>query len=140
MRAWLEGVADEEIHLSVLVIGELRRGIELVRRREPERIYVIAVMHLHGAVSSPTRAMHDFYTCYAADVEAAQAALAPVPGQVGVLVLLEGRWIGLELLAVPDLFARAVQRERGIHYRPTDRLSLTVRLLPDRLEPGAHRR
>ena len=34
VRAWLEGVADEEIHLSVLVIGELRRGIELVRRRD----------------------------------------------------------------------------------------------------------
>lgn len=34
VRAWLEGIADEEIHLSVLVIGELRRGIELVRRRD----------------------------------------------------------------------------------------------------------
>jgi hypothetical protein len=34
VRDWLEGIADEEIHLSVLVIGELRRGIELVRRRD----------------------------------------------------------------------------------------------------------
>jgi predicted nucleic acid-binding protein len=34
VRAWLEGVADEDIHLSVLVIGELRRGVELLRRRD----------------------------------------------------------------------------------------------------------
>jgi predicted nucleic acid-binding protein len=34
VRAWFEGVAEEEIHLSVLVVGELRKGIELVRRRD----------------------------------------------------------------------------------------------------------
>jgi hypothetical protein len=33
VRGWLGGVADEDIHLSVLVIGELRRGVELLRRR-----------------------------------------------------------------------------------------------------------
>jgi len=33
VQAWLAGVADEDIHLSVLVIGELRRGVELLRRR-----------------------------------------------------------------------------------------------------------
>jgi predicted nucleic acid-binding protein len=31
---WFHGVADEEIHLSVLVIGELRRGVEAVRKRD----------------------------------------------------------------------------------------------------------
>jgi toxin FitB len=34
VQAWLAGVADEDIHLSVLVIGELRRGVELLRRRD----------------------------------------------------------------------------------------------------------
>lgn len=34
VRSWFEGVSEEEIHLSVLAIGELRRGIELVRRRD----------------------------------------------------------------------------------------------------------
>lgn len=33
VRAWLAGVDDGEIYLSVLVIGELRRGIESIRRR-----------------------------------------------------------------------------------------------------------
>lgn len=31
---WFNDVADEEIHLSVLVIGELRRGVESIRKRD----------------------------------------------------------------------------------------------------------
>lgn len=31
---WFEGVEEEDIHLSVLVVGELRRGIERLRGRE----------------------------------------------------------------------------------------------------------
>ncbi len=34
LRAWFETVADSEIHLSVLVVGELRRGIERVRAKD----------------------------------------------------------------------------------------------------------
>jgi hypothetical protein len=34
VRAWFEAVADSEIHLSVLVVGELRRGIERVRAKD----------------------------------------------------------------------------------------------------------
>jgi predicted nucleic acid-binding protein len=33
--AWFNEVADDEIHLSVLAIGELRRGVETVRKRDP---------------------------------------------------------------------------------------------------------
>ena len=32
---WFNDVPDGEIYLSVLVIGELRRGVETVRRRDP---------------------------------------------------------------------------------------------------------
>ena len=31
---WFAGVVEEDIHLSVLVVGELRRGIEHVRSRD----------------------------------------------------------------------------------------------------------
>jgi predicted nucleic acid-binding protein len=31
---WFEGVEEEDIHLSVLVVGELRRGIERLRGRD----------------------------------------------------------------------------------------------------------
>jgi toxin FitB len=36
VSAWFGGLADEEIYLSVLTIGEIRRGIESVRRRDPD--------------------------------------------------------------------------------------------------------
>ena len=35
VRNWFEGVADESLFLSVLVVGEIRRGVELIRRRDP---------------------------------------------------------------------------------------------------------
>ncbi len=31
---WYAGVTEEEIHLSVLVVGELRRGVERLRERD----------------------------------------------------------------------------------------------------------
>jgi hypothetical protein len=36
VTAWFADVAEEEIFLSVLTIGEIRRGIENVRRRDPD--------------------------------------------------------------------------------------------------------
>ena len=32
---WFNEVADDEIHLTVLAIGELRRGVETIRKRDP---------------------------------------------------------------------------------------------------------
>lgn len=34
VRSWFESVDDGDIYLSVLVLGELRRGIERLRRRD----------------------------------------------------------------------------------------------------------
>jgi hypothetical protein len=61
-------------------------------------------------VESPTGAMRDFYERYEQDIAAARATLAPQPGQAGALVFLGTRWIGLDLLASPGLFARAWPR------------------------------
>jgi toxin FitB len=36
VRKWFGELADEEIFLSVLTIGEIRRGVESVRRRDPD--------------------------------------------------------------------------------------------------------
>jgi predicted nucleic acid-binding protein len=36
VRAWFDRLGDEEIYLSVLTIGEIRRGVESVRRRDPD--------------------------------------------------------------------------------------------------------
>ncbi len=35
VAVWFAGVDDEEVHLSVLVIGELRQGVERLRDRDP---------------------------------------------------------------------------------------------------------
>jgi toxin FitB len=36
VRSWFEDLDDEDIFLSVLTIGEIRQGIERVRRRDPD--------------------------------------------------------------------------------------------------------
>jgi predicted nucleic acid-binding protein len=36
VRAWLSELGDEEIYLSVLTVGEIRRGVENLRRRDPD--------------------------------------------------------------------------------------------------------
>lgn len=39
VRKWFSNVDEQEIFLSVLVIGELRRGIESIRRRDPDAAF-----------------------------------------------------------------------------------------------------
>ncbi|HEY4779230.1 MAG TPA: type II toxin-antitoxin system VapC family toxin [Solirubrobacterales bacterium] len=36
VTSWFAALADEDVFLSVLTIGEIRRGIESIRRRDPE--------------------------------------------------------------------------------------------------------
>lgn len=36
VAAWFAGLGEAEIYLSVLTLGEIRRGVESVRRRDPE--------------------------------------------------------------------------------------------------------
>jgi toxin FitB len=37
VAVWYASVADADLYLSVLVLGEIRKGVELVRRRDVER-------------------------------------------------------------------------------------------------------
>lgn len=37
VTGWYGSVEDGELYLSVLVLGEIRRGVELVRRRDPTK-------------------------------------------------------------------------------------------------------
>ena len=58
-------------------------------------------------------------------------ALAPVPGQVGSLVYLSGRWVGMDLVAGANLFDRvwprlcagyaadAIRRKPGVRLTPS---------------------
>lgn len=35
--AWLEGVADQDLHLSAITLGELQAGVELTREQDPDK-------------------------------------------------------------------------------------------------------
>ncbi len=52
----------------------------------------------------------ELFTRYELDLAAARQALAAQPGQVGALICMGSRWVGLDLLAGPGLFARAWPR------------------------------
>ncbi len=53
VRAWLASVPGTELYLSVLVIGEIRQGIERLRRRNPPQAAVyetwLAALHANYA-------------------------------------------------------------------------------------------
>jgi toxin FitB len=53
VTSWFADVAEEDVFLSVLTIGEIRRGIESVRRRDPDAgaaldRWINAVGEAHG--------------------------------------------------------------------------------------------
>lgn len=37
VSAWYASIADEELFLSTLVLGEIRKGVELARSRDPDK-------------------------------------------------------------------------------------------------------
>ena len=42
VRAWANGVEDIDLHVSVMTLGEIRKGIELLRSRDPIQAEVFA--------------------------------------------------------------------------------------------------
>jgi toxin FitB len=41
VSAWYTGVTDDDIFLSTLVLGEIRKGVELARPRDPKKAAVL---------------------------------------------------------------------------------------------------
>jgi hypothetical protein len=91
VRVWFDGVAGAQLHTSVLVIGEIRRGIERARRRDPafaaalERWLADVVMLLDGRVHPVSRAIAEEWGRLAAPrklpiIDALLAATAIVHG------------------------------------------------------------
>lgn len=83
----------------------------------------------HG-VASPTGAMRDFYQRYEKEMGEARRELSPVPGQIGSLVYLSGRWVGLDLLAGPSLFGRVWPRLCAGYAADAIRRKPSARLTP----------
>ena len=66
----------------------------------------IAELHQKVGSSSPTGAMHDAYVQRQADIEAALKSFPCVPGQSGLLVLLDGQVAGFDTVSRPAAYAR----------------------------------
>ena len=41
VAAWWAGVAEDDLWLSALLLGEIRKGVELARRRDPQKAAVL---------------------------------------------------------------------------------------------------
>ncbi len=41
VAAWWAGVAEDDLWVSALVVGEIRKGVELARRRDPRKAEVL---------------------------------------------------------------------------------------------------
>jgi predicted nucleic acid-binding protein len=41
--AWLDGAADEDLHLSAVTLGELQAGVEITRERDQEKASEIEI-------------------------------------------------------------------------------------------------
>lgn len=42
VAAWYESIDDGDLHLSVLVVGEIRKGVELARPKDPAKARILA--------------------------------------------------------------------------------------------------
>jgi toxin FitB len=70
VRAWVGEVDDAELHLSVLTLGEIRKGIELLRSRDPEQAEIFATW------------LHDLHTRFADRIVAIDARVTDEWGRL----------------------------------------------------------
>src|SRR5258707_9299890 len=47
--AWLDGTADEELHLSAVTLGEMQAGVEITREHDPKKASEIEILIDHVA-------------------------------------------------------------------------------------------
>ena len=72
VRTWFQSVDDAELYLSVLVLGELRQGVEGLRRRDPP------------AAAKLDRWLHELVERHAGRTLAVDAAVADRWGRLNV--------------------------------------------------------
>jgi hypothetical protein len=70
----------------------------------------IAALHLKGNSSSPTSSMHDAYKVHAERLTECLKAFPSVEGQTGLMVIINGRVSGLDVVSRPEVYARVHQK------------------------------
>ena len=83
VAAWYASIADNELYLSVLVLGEIRRGVELARARDPMKAdaleaWLSAIHSSFGARILPVNSA-------VSDLWGRMSALRPLPTVDGLL-------------------------------------------------------
>lgn len=66
----------------------------------------IAQLQARSGTHSPTSALHDVFQALAPQLTRALTALPLVPGQSGLLVVIDGQVAGLDLVPPPELYGR----------------------------------
>jgi hypothetical protein len=66
----------------------------------------IAALHSSVGSSSPTGAMHDAYKARERELDQCVAAFTAVPGQTGLLVVINDQVAGFDLIPHPEIYAR----------------------------------
>jgi hypothetical protein len=112
-RRFRPGHASLYASIRARKAAQVSRSVREGRGHQADQVEVWAQLSQRAAhlnVDSASEAMHDVFASHEEDLIAARPALTAQPGQVGVVVYMAGRWVGLELLAGPRLFARAWPR------------------------------
>ncbi len=47
VRDWIDGARPDQLFVSVLVLGEIRKGIERIRTRDQNQVRALEKCHLH---------------------------------------------------------------------------------------------
>jgi predicted nucleic acid-binding protein len=111
VRDWFGSVEDRALHLSVVVIGELRQGVEGLRRRDP------------SAAASLDRWLHELVQSYADRVLPIDAAIADRWGRLNVpdpVSAVDGLLAATALVHSLTLVTRNVRHVRRTGVRHLD--------------------
>jgi hypothetical protein len=66
----------------------------------------IAELQAQACAPSPTSAMSDVYKAREADLRKCDDIFKPVPGQVGLIAIIDGRPVGMDLVSLTSAYAK----------------------------------
>jgi toxin FitB len=115
VEAWYASVDDSELYLSVLVTGEIRKGVELARKRDPAKAVV-----LEGWLAQVSEAFGDRILPLdrtIADEWGRMSALRTIPVTDGLLAAT-AKTHGLVLVTRNDLHVKGLGADVFNPFRP----------------------
>src|SRR5204862_2146686 len=94
----------------------------------------IAALHGKIGTTSPTGAMHDAFKARERELEPGMAAFSIVPGQTGLLVVIDDDVAGFDLIPQPAIYAR--QHAKLVKSYTIDSVAEPNPRLPNPATPG----